>query len=238
MTIDYFTRDGQGNDYIKKVQIKEYKTHEADNYICPICHRIKDKGIDIKDIVSGSFTDWAFLGDSKFICPECSRYFSLNFYNYVINPDGIHIYNVRKLKDELIRPQKTPFMFCISTTQKKHLFYKAKWNYIASPFSVNLETETICTSNERMTELFSYVEALQTLGSRKDDLKAGKISFDVYQKLGKEVRHNAIEKLNRELRESREIQIPLYCGQKYESEEKAICTINSIVKIKSTEEQL
>ena len=238
MTIDYFTRDGQGNDYIKKVQIKEYKTHEADNYICPICHRIKDKGIDIKDIVSGSFTDWAFLGDSKFICPECSRYFSLNFYNYVIDSDGIHLYNIRRLKDELIRPQKPPFMFCISTTQKKHLFYKAKWNYSSSPFCANLETETICTTIPKMKELFDLVEALQTLGSRKDDLKVGKISFDVYQKLNKDNRHYVLELLHREIAESRQIQIPIYCGQKYESEENAICTINSIVKTKNMEGQL
>ena len=28
MTIDYDTRDGEGNDYIKKVVIKEYQQHE------------------------------------------------------------------------------------------------------------------------------------------------------------------------------------------------------------------
>ena len=154
MTIDYDTRDGEGNDYIKKVVIKEYQQHELKPYLCPICHQEKNVGIDIKDIVSGCFTDWAFIGNSKYICPECSRYFSLNFYNYVIDSDGIHLYNIRRLKDELIRPQKPPFMFCISTTQKKHLFYKAKWNYSSSPFCANLETETICTTIPKMKELF------------------------------------------------------------------------------------
>ncbi len=153
--------------------------------------------------------------------------FSIYFYSYILNSDGIHLYNIRELKEQLCTPQQTPFLFAISTSGKKHLFYKSKWNYSNNKFYVNLEEETILTTTERMKELFGFVECLQTLGATKDNLKSGVIPFAVLQKTGYEV----IKKLQEELRKSREIQIPLYCGQKREiNEEECICCINSILK--------
>ena len=83
------------------------------------------------------------------------------------------------------------------------------------------------TNNARMIELFDFVECLQTLGASKEMLKEGSIPFNVLQKLDKSV----LNKLQAELKHSREIQIPLYCGQKRAiTEEECICCINSILK--------
>ena len=50
--------------------------------------------------------------------------------------------------------------------------------------------------------------------------------YEVMQKVGA----GAFSYLRRELRASREIQIPIYCGQKRDiTDEEAICCINSIL---------
>lgn len=38
MELDYFTRDGKGNDFVKKVAIKEFPIESVD-FECPVCHR-------------------------------------------------------------------------------------------------------------------------------------------------------------------------------------------------------
>ncbi len=224
-TIPYRTRDGYGNDIVKNVKIKTFKPDCVD-FVCPICKKVRQSRVKVKDIVSGNFTDWALVGD--YVCQECSELFSLYFYNYIVDPDGIRLLNVRELRDQLIRRQNPPFQFVITTSQKKHLFYRSVWNYSEDRFAVNLETETIYTTPQRMKTLFDFVECLQTLGCSKDRLKSGEIPFSVLRKVGKQ----ALDFLRHELEQSREIQIPLYCGQKREiTEEEAICYINSTLTV-------
>lgn len=221
--IPYFTRDGRGNDFVKQVKIKQFPHMEIE-LDCPICKRRVSAGVRTKDIVSSNFTDWAYVGE--YVCSECADLFSLYFYSYVVDPDGIHLYNVRELRDQLITPQKPPFLFVITTSQKKHLFYRSTWNHDSSRFAVNLETETIYTTPDRMRELFDFVECLLTLGCTKEKLKQGEIFSPAAQKVGVD----GFLFLQQELERSREIQIPLYCGQKREiTEEEAICCINSIL---------
>lgn len=223
--IEYRTRDGKGNDIVKEVKIKKYDT-ESVNFICKCCNKEQIKGVPIKKIVSSNFTDWGYVG--QYVCEKCADLFSLHFYNYIIDPNGIHLYNVRELRNQLICPQTVPFLFVITTTQKKHLFYKSKWNYSNKSFSVNLETESIYTSCDRMKMLFDFVELLQTLGCTKDGLKQKEIPFKVLEKVG----IKALRMLEKEIKMSREIQIPLYCGQKRDmTEEEAICCINSILTV-------
>ena len=167
----------------------------------------------------------------EYVCPECADLFSLYFYSYIVDPDGIRLLNVRELRDQLTAPQKPPFLFVITTSQKKHLFYRAVWNHNSNRFSVNLETETIYTTPERMRQLFDFVECLQTLGVSKEMMKGGQIGLNVAVKLAPKTGWcRPLRFLQKELISSREIQIPLYCGQKREiTEEDAICCINSIL---------
>ncbi len=222
--IPYLTRDGKGNDILKEVKIKQFPVCEVE-FDCPICNTHVKSGIRTKEIVSSNFTDWAYVGD--YVCQRCADLFSLYFYNYIVNPDGIRLINVRELRDQLTSHQKPPFLFVISTSQKKHLFYRSRWNYDAGRFAVNLETETIYTTPERMRQLFDFVEGLQTLGAGKEQMKRGEIPFQVLRKAG----FRPLDHLRREL-QKREIQIPLYCGQKREiTEEEALCCISSTLTV-------
>lgn len=220
--IDYITRDENGAEIIKKVKIKSYNTQFVD-FVCKCCNQHCKKGIPIRKIVSSNFTDWENVGD--YVCENCAGLFSLYFYNYIVNSNGIKLINIRQIRDNLISPQSTPFLFVITKSKKKHLFYKSIWNNCDNPFAVNLETETIYTTRERMKRLFDFVESLQTLGCSKEKLKYGEISYEILKKVGVRT-YNFLQK---EINTSREIQIPLYCGQKRNiSEEEALCYINSI----------
>ena len=222
-TLRYETRDANGNDIVKDVVVKEFASVAAE-FKCPVCGKDCHEGTRTADIISGSFTDYAFIGD--YVCSDCADLFSLYFYNYVKDADGIRLLNIRSIRDEITREQKPPFMFVITTSQKKHLFYRAKMNDTATPFAVQLETETIYTTTERMRLLFDFVESLLTLGQSKKMLASGQIQYDIMQKVGV----NALRFLKREIETSREIQIPIYCGQKREiTNEEAICCINSIL---------
>ena len=221
--IDYITKDENGIEIVKKVKIKSHETKPLD-FVCKCCNHHCEKGVPIRKIVSSNFTDWENVGD--YVCENCADLFSLQFYSYVVNPDGVNLINVRQIRDKLISYQKPPFLFVITTSKKKHLFYKSIWNNCDNPFAVNLETETIYTTRERMKQLFDFVESLQTLGCSKEKMKSGEISFEVLKKVG----IKAYEFLQKELSTSREIQIPLYCGQKRNmSEVEVLCYINSIL---------
>jgi hypothetical protein len=220
-SLTYYTRDGEGNDIVKQIPIKQFPVEEAE-YVCPICRRPQREGCRLKKIVSGHFTDFAFVGE--YICPRCSRLFSLYPYSYIEHGDEIRLLNVRQLRDELCREQPVPFRFVITTTQKKHLFYRSRMNYGGERFAVNLETETIYTTVQRMRDLFLLVETMQALGAGKKMMQEGTLPFPILQKLGL----SPLEILRGELEESREIQIPLFCGQKPEiTEEEALCNWDS-----------
>lgn len=223
--LKYNTRDSSGTDIIKMIKIKQFPIVKKE-IVCPICKKSAVECNEIKKIVSSDFTDWSNVGD--YICTDCAELFSLYFYNYIVDPDGIRLLNVRELREELCKEQKTPFIFVITTTQKKHLFYLSKTNYNSRYFAVNLETETIYTTCERMKTLFDFVECLMGLGASKLSISEGEIPFQVLKKTGFKV----LEYLQKELKESHEIRIPLYCGQKRDlSEVELICTINSVLTI-------
>ncbi len=227
MTLRYETRDGQGNDIIKDVEIKEFPIEPRD-FVCTSCGAASTEGVSVKKAVSGNFTDWAYLGSH--ICPRCARLLSLYFYSYIVDDDGIRLLNVRQLRDELTRQQTPPFLFIITRTQKKHLFYRARWNYGEGRYTVNLEDETILTTPDRQRTLFDFVESLQTLGQSKEQMARGELRFDILQK----VDFDTLVVLRNELARSRELQIPLFCGQKRDiTEEEAVkCATISIQKMR------
>lgn len=223
MELEYRTRDGKGNDIVKMVNIKEFPVKQVE-FECPICKKAQHEGVETKKCVSANFTDWTYVGDH--ICESCSRLLSMYFYNYSVENGEIHIFNVREIKNNLLRPHKTPFKFIITQSAKKHLFYRATENLGDDEFAVQLETETIFTNRQRMKTLFDFVESLQALGQGKEQMKNGEIRFDILSKVGM----CALTYLNCELKNSREIQIPLFCGQKPDiTEEEAICIITSIL---------
>lgn len=93
MIIRYNTRDGNGADIVKDVEIKEFPPETA-SFACPVCGKVCSSGIRVKKIVSANFTDWNYLGE--YICEDCAKLFSLYFYSYEVSPRGIELFNARE----------------------------------------------------------------------------------------------------------------------------------------------
>ena len=87
-TLRYETRDADGNDIIKDVAVKEFASAEAE-FRCQVCGREYSQGVRTTDIISGSFTDYALIGD--YVCNDCADLFSLYFYSYIKDADGIRL---------------------------------------------------------------------------------------------------------------------------------------------------
>lgn len=232
MQLKYNTRDGKGNDILKIIQIKEFPVR-ANDFTCKICGKSQKSGCKTNDVVSGNFTDYAMVGD--WICEECSHLFSLYFYSYIVENGEIQVFNVREASGVILRKHKPPFKLIVTKSGKKHLFYRCPENLSDETFAVQLENETIFTTHERQTELFDFVECMMTIGASKMALAEGSIPYNILRlKFGS----LASEYLRREIRTSREIQIPLFLGQKREiSEEEAICCITSILQMQDARAQ-
>lgn len=224
MKLRYVTRDGEGHDIEKEIEVKEFKT-AAEDFVCPFCHKAAHEGPKIKDCVSANFTDWGYVDGAERICVPCSRLMSLYFYSYSVEAGEIHVFNIREIKEHLLRAHKTPFKFIITKSRKKHLFYRAIENESDKRFAVQLETETIFTTRQRQEKLFDFVECMMVLGQSKTQMEGGEIRYEVFLKTG----NRPLRFLRRELERSREIMIPLYCAQKPEiSEEEALCKLDSM----------
>lgn len=226
MQLKYNTRDGKGNNILKIIQIKEFPVRMND-FTCRICGKSQKSGCRTKDVVSGKFTDYANVGD--WICEECSHLFSLYFYSYIVEDGEIQVFNVREARDVILRKHKPPFKLIVTKSGKKHLFYRCPENLSDEMFAVQLENETIFTTHERQTELFDFVECMMTIGASKTTLAEGSIPYQILR-LG--FGPHAAEYLRREIQTSREIQLPLFLGQKREiTEEEAKCCITSILQM-------
>lgn len=224
MEIDYLTRDGKGKEFVKKVKIKEFQTVDH-AFVCQSCGRRCDHGVPIKACTSSKFTDWQYVGD--YMCTDCTRLLSLYFYSYSVEGGEIHLFNLREIYENIMRSHTVPFKFIVSKTGKKHLFYRAPENMTDDQFAIQFETETVYTNRERMRRLFDFCECMQTLGVSKLAMSECKLPMNIMKE---SFGLQAYLFLRNELTHSREIQIPLHCGQKRDiTEEDAKCCIISVL---------
>lgn len=218
----YNTRDAKGTDIQKIVTTKNYPTINK-HFTCGICHGQFAQGIDIHKIVSSNFTDWQYVGD--YVCQSCASLFSLFFYSYIQNPNGIRLLNIREMAVEIQKEQLAPFKIVISVSQKKHLFYKAVFNQDSTNFTANLEEEQINCNINKLRELFLFMGSLQALGENKKNIAQGIIQYKILKRIGLK----GILYLQQELK-SRQMQIPLHLSQKLNiSEEEALCNLDLIL---------
>lgn len=145
------TRDAKGNEIIRDIKFSdpiEHKDIEEHDGCCYLCGEVMSKGIKVKKVFSGRFTDWN-SGNSRHsshVCPSCSfcvltspTKSSLRMFSHVANKDKLHLTNRIELRDYLLKPPEPPFVINLAVSQKKHIAFKGEVNYSQGIFTVMYE---------------------------------------------------------------------------------------------------
>ncbi|PCG20839.1 hypothetical protein [Brachyspira sp. G79] len=225
--IIYKTVDSDNNVIDKKLDFKILKKIIKD-FDCFFCGQHFNEGIELKEAISDRFTDYTLVKcpSSNYICESCSLGLSLIRYNYIID-SKIKLIRQKDFADMILKQNETPFIACISTSFKKHLFYKTIINYDLNNFYIQLENETILCNRKQLINDLGFISLLQSLNVSKKNIENGIINNDVVYLLGDSV-YNYLEKALKR----RDFQIALYTAQNKNIEkEKAICLLKAICKI-------
>lgn len=224
----YKTVDADNNEIVKEVEFKTFKKI-IKKYDCFFCGKHYDEGISIKDAISDRFTEYNLVrkADSQYCCEGCSLALSLIRFNYIID-SKIRLIRQKQFAEELLNQKEVPFFACISTSFKKHLFYKAIINYDLYNFYVNLENETILCNKDILKNDLNYISNLLALGCSIKSLSNCYISSDIVNTLSTKIYDYLQDAINR-----RSFQVALYLAQRKENIEKeeAIECLKKICKI-------
>jgi CRISPR type IV-associated protein Csf1 len=116
---------------------------------------------------------------SKWICPACAFTLSEAKFrrtSFVCTPTEFISLKRDDIAKWLFNPPETPFIFCITTSYKKHLAIHAEVNYSRDRFQVVLDEMQIWFEPERWRQMF---EALETMYSvfTKEEIRTGRYEF-------------------------------------------------------------
>lgn len=120
--------------------------------VCNLCGvEIKDGRITAKKFFGSNYMDWTLHKnpESTYICKSCTFCLGMNpigriiLLRYpVVAEKTLHLCNREQFREYVLNPPEPPFVMIFPTSQKKHLFSKAKISYSREKFFCNLE-ETI-----------------------------------------------------------------------------------------------
>lgn len=228
--IIYRTVDSDNNDIEKEIEFKTFPSEKKD-FECFFCgHNFKEtEAVNIKDAISDRFTEYNLVAcpDSQYCCVGCSLGLSLIRFSYIID-SKIRLIRQKKYAKAILKQTQTPFIACISTSFKKHLFYKATVNYETEKIYINLENETILCDKKILKNDLDYISNLLNLGQSIKSLYHSYIKSEIVNMLGVKIYDYLQEALNR-----RSFQVALYLAQRDEKikKEEAIECLKAICKI-------
>ena len=204
---------------------------------CNLCGEpLKNGGIPVKKMLGSTYMDWAIHKEpeEKYLCTACAFCLGMNpegriaLFRYpIVAEKDLHLCNRAEMRDYILHPPDPPFVMILPTSQKKHLFAKAKISYSRDQFFCNLEERIIPVSG-KIEKLVKTIEALRGLGINKNMILEKVIPTPFFRQFGVET----VEKvLNTMEQMGRDEMFPLAMevAQKM-SEEEAKCYMDLILK--------
>lgn len=213
-----------GEAIVTYVEPKKYICSSCET-ICAFCGKDIVKGVPLKNVVSGNFTDYQALKPSEFSCYDCAQACSFFHYSYIADQNGLRLLNNREMVEEIQKAQQPPFVCVVTTSKKKHLFYEAVVNNSSVNFICRFEQENIPVNLEQLRQDFVFIGSLLALGEYKQSIEEGSLRTKTVNKLGVAVVDFLNTCLNR-----RSFFIPLFLSQKPDIEEEiAISNIKELL---------
>ena len=238
----YHTKNGKGEEVTKEVyfadplQNKFYQPTAEGR--CNLCGEpLKDGGIPVKKLLGASYMDWAIhkAPEEKYLCTACAFCLGMNpegriaLFRYPVVAAGEDLYlcNRAEMREFLLHPPDPPFVMILPTSQKKHLFAKAKISYRREQFFCNLEERIIPVSKE-IEQIIKTIEALRGLGINKNMILEKVIPTPFFRQFGIEIVEKVLNKME-QMGRNEMFPLAMEVAQKM-SEEEAKCYMDLILR--------
>jgi len=158
--------------------------HKLENYhgTCACCGRSIERGIKLKKVVSSAFTGWSeFRGD--YVCEACAHLLggelatNLRKTSFIATTMRLIPFKNTDLAHYLFCPPDPPFVFCITTSFKKHNAYRAVLNYSREKYTIRWEDNIVDFERNVLAPIFASMVRLYYAGFSKQEIEVGHISF-------------------------------------------------------------
>lgn len=234
----YHTGDAKGNRIDKEVDFLGPEEHPhfdaAASGVCNICGQPLNGGVPVKKVLGNSYMDWPLHKEPEatHICEACAfclmmrpeGRIALFRYPLVAEADGLHLCNRAELREWLIHPPEPPFVMLMPTSQKKHLFAKARVSWSRESFFCNLE-EQVVPVDATIEDTILTIEALRGLGINKSMIQSGTVPTPFFRAHGMDGAEWAIATMI-DLHSREAFRLALEVAQKMDEEE-AKCFMDS-----------
>lgn len=192
--IIYETSDGKGNAVAKEVDFIDPELLETydPSYDgkCNLCGADAHGGIPIKKLFSSNYMDWPLhkCPEATHVCKQCAFCIVMNpvgriaLFRYpLVADDTLRLCNRKQFREYLLDPPEPPFVMLFPTSQKKHLFSKAKVSYSRDAYFCNLEERVVSVTKD-IVGIVDDIEALRGAGFTKDNIASVRIPGNVIKK--------------------------------------------------------
>lgn len=164
--------------YIAAGSPKELKLQKAKTQYCAVCGEPIEEAIPVEDILSDSFTNFdSFQGTE--VCEACGHLLKgelatrLRRTSFVATEDGIVEFQNKDLSKFLFNPPHKPFVFCYTTSFKKHNAFRSRLNTDRDYFYVTWEGDYVFIDRQFALKVFGVLVRLYMQGFTKEELRTG-----------------------------------------------------------------
>lgn len=166
--------------YIAAGSPKELKKAKPETEFCAVCGEQLQEAVKLDDILSDSFTNFDNL-QGKEVCEACGHLLKgelatrLRRTSFVATEDGIVEFPNKDLSKHLFNPPHKPFVFCYTTSFKKHNAFRSALNTDRDYFYVTWEGDYVFIDRKLALEIFAVLVKLYIRGFSKEELRTGAI---------------------------------------------------------------
>lgn len=150
--------------------------------ICKMCGKKIIQGVNRKDIIKSSFTDYQYLKyDSDFMCPECASLIAqiqvngkstwLRNFSFICTETTFLSLKREEIWDWIFVPPTPPFVFVVTYTNKKQIAFKAAIQEDNKTFKIFTDKGEVEITPSKLNDLTEILRNWYTIVPNKADSK-------------------------------------------------------------------
>lgn len=189
--------------------------------VCKMCGKAIKQGIGQKDIIKkATFTDYQYLRhNSAYLCVECSKLIGvievnekktwLRNFSFICDKDKLTILKREKIWEHLFDPPESPFVFCVTYSNKKHIAFKSEIQYSRESYKIFTDKGAALIEPEKLREIAAIIQSWHMILPGKEETKQQSTWFTKTEILtgGRNYKNIRLYGLDRYLRENAALDI-------------------------------